>query len=245
MDIRLLDAEPTVDERSAVDGVLGAPASSWEGGDRGLANDSHTAEFGGRATRERRHLLLPALQALQGRTGFISEGGLGYVCERLGVPPAEAWGVATFYAMLATSPRPRRVVHVCDDIACRARGAAGLCASLRASDGPPLSHEPDGAHFVLDADKPAWMHSPCLGLCDVAPAALVVEAGELVTERSLGHVSADRISSLLGGETPAVDGASSPHIGRSPRIVSGGLLQRVGRVDPTSLAAYRAAGGYA
>ncbi|MFI5245421.1 MAG: NADH-quinone oxidoreductase subunit F, partial [Gemmatimonadales bacterium] len=90
-----------------------------------------------------------------------------------------------------------------------------------------------------------WMHSPCLGLCDVAPAALVVEAGELVTERSLGHASADRISSLLGGETPAVDGASSPHIGRSPRIVSGGLLQRVGRVDPTSLAAYRAAGGYA
>src|ERR1019366_3408837 len=36
-----------------------------------------------------------------------------------------------------------------------------------------------------------------------------------------------------------------PHIGRSARIVSGGLLQRVGRVNPTSVAAYRASGGYA
>ena len=54
-----------------------------------------------------RHLLLPALQALQARVGWISEGGLGYVCDRLNVPPADAWGVATFYALLATSPRPR------------------------------------------------------------------------------------------------------------------------------------------
>ena len=28
----------------------------------------------------------------------ISEGALDYVCERLNVPPADAWGVATFYA---------------------------------------------------------------------------------------------------------------------------------------------------
>jgi NADH-quinone oxidoreductase subunit F len=245
MDIRLLDAEPSAEERSAVDRVLGAPSSSWDGGERGAAYDTHTAEFGGRATRERRHLLLPALQALQARAGFITEGGLGYVCERLGVPPAEAWGVATFYALLATSPRPRRVVHVCDDIACRAKGAMKLCESLERSHGPPISHEPEGGHVVLDPDIAAWMHSPCLGLCDVAPAALVVEAGERVVERSIGRVNAERVSSLLGGGTPAADSAGTPHVGRSPRIVSGGLLQRVGKVDPTSLAAYRAAGGYA
>jgi NADH-quinone oxidoreductase subunit F len=245
MDLRLLDAEPSAEERSAVDRVLGAPSSSWDGGERGAGHDSHTAEFGGRATRERRHLLLPALQALQSRAGFITEGGLGYVCERLGVPPAEAWGVATFYAMLATSPRPRRVVHVCDDIACRAKGAVKLCESIGKTHGPPLSHEPGVDHVVLDRERPAWMHSPCLGLCDVAPAALVVEAGERVSERSVGRVNAGVLSSLLSGETPEFDGAIGPHIGRSARIVSGGLLQRVGRVNPTSLDAYRASGGYA
>jgi NADH-quinone oxidoreductase subunit F len=245
MDIRLLGVEPTAEERSSVDHVLGVPASSWDGGDRGSMRDAHTAEFGGRETRERRHLLLPALQALQARIGFITEGGLDYVCARLGVPPAEAWGVATFYAMLATSPRPRRMVHVCDDIACRAKGAAGLCASLEREAGAPISHEPAGDHVALDREKAAWMHSPCLGLCDVAPAALVVEAGAKVVERSIGHATKDGVLALLDGKAPGPDGASKPHIGRSPLIVGGGLLQRVGKVDPASLAAYRAAGGYA
>jgi NADH-quinone oxidoreductase subunit F len=244
MDIRLLDAEPTTGERSAVDAVVGAPESSWDGGDRGSMRDAHTAEFGGRATRERRHLLLPALQALQARVGFITEGGLDYVCARLGVPPAEAWGVATFYAMLATSPRPRRVVHVCDDIACRAKGAAKLCAALEKKAGAPITHEPEGDHHPLDREKAAWMHSPCLGLCDVAPAALVVEAGERLVERSVGNATVDSVVALLGGGAPAGDGADTPHIGRSADV-SGGLLQRVGKVEPTSLAAYRAAGGYA
>ncbi|HEV8411001.1 MAG TPA: NAD(P)H-dependent oxidoreductase subunit E [Gemmatimonadaceae bacterium] len=246
MDIRLLDAEPTAEERSAVDAIIGAPSSSWDGGERGSERDAHTAEFGGRATRELRHMLLPLLQAVQARVGFISEGGLDYVCERLGVPPAEAWGVATFYAMLATSPRPRRVVHVCDDIACRAKGAVKLCAALEAKCGPPITHEPEGEHHTLDRDKPAWMHSPCLGLCDVAPAALMVEAGESLTERSIGGATAEGVSALLTGKrVSGADGADQPHVVRSPRISRGGLLERVCKVDPTSLAAYRAAGGYA
>jgi NADH-quinone oxidoreductase subunit F len=245
MDIRLLGTDPTADERSAVDEAIGAPTSSWDGGERGSERDAHTAAVGGRATRDLRHLLLPALQALQARVGFITEGGLDYVCERLGVPPADAWGVATFYAMLATTPRPRRVLHVCDDITCRAKGAVKLCAALEAKAGPPITHEPEGDHVPLDSDKPAWMHSPCLGLCDVAPAALMVEAGATVVERSIGHATADALLSVLAREAPPVDGAARPHIGRSAAVGDGGLLRRVGKVDPTSLDAYRAAGGYA
>ena len=40
--------------------------------------------------------------------------------ERL--PPADAYGVASFYAMFSTTPRPPAVAHVCDDIACRVNG---------------------------------------------------------------------------------------------------------------------------
>ena len=100
MDIRAIEAEPTGEERAAVDALLGAPRSSWDGGPRGNPRDAHAATVGGRESRALRHLLLPALRALQGRVGWISEGGLGYVCDRLNVPPADAWGVATFYALL-------------------------------------------------------------------------------------------------------------------------------------------------
>ena len=60
--------------------VLGPPASGWDGGARRRgAVDGHTAR-GGHEARARRHLLLPALHALQERIGWISPGGLNYLC---------------------------------------------------------------------------------------------------------------------------------------------------------------------
>jgi len=130
MDLRLTLAEPTADERAAVDACLGPPTSQWDGGNRDAAVESRSASGGRELGRARRNLLLPALQAVQRRFGWITEGALIYVCERLDVPPAEAYGVATFYALLATTPRPRRILHVCDDIACQCRGATEMIAEL-------------------------------------------------------------------------------------------------------------------
>ena len=129
MDLRLLDAKPKPVERAAVDGVLGAPTSGWEGGARRVETEGHAAH-GGHAARSRRHLLLPVLHALQEHVGWISPGGLNYVCQRLTVPPADAYGVATFYALFSLERRPPRVVHVCDDLACRCNGSDELIAEL-------------------------------------------------------------------------------------------------------------------
>src|SRR4029078_8810762 len=118
MDIRRVESDPTDDERAAVDALLGPPSSAWDGGRRGRQRDAHVSHVVGRDTRALRHQLLPALQALQARIGWISEGGLGYVCDRLNVPHADAWGVATFYALLATSPRPAGGVQGCDERHC-------------------------------------------------------------------------------------------------------------------------------
>lgn len=268
MDLKLLDAEPTADERAAVDARIGAPRASWDGGQTRTARDTHVA-FGGSEQRARRHLLLPALQALQGRIGWISEGGFNYVCERLSVAPAEAWGVATFYMMLSTRPRPRRVLHVCDDIVCRLKGASAVCDGLRAHHGPPLPHGVvGGAHDAgepvapvrINEEHGAWTTSPCLGLCDVAPAALYVEAGPSLVERSVGNDTWEFAMGLLGGGTEPGDVLSPPpRNGQlrhptapphpAPSTLIGGigelrLLKRVGTVDPTSLDAYRKAGGF-
>ncbi|MBV8531080.1 MAG: NAD(P)H-dependent oxidoreductase subunit E, partial [Candidatus Eremiobacteraeota bacterium] len=104
-----------------------------------------------------RHLVLPLLHAVQDRCGWISEGALNYVSERLGVAPADVYGVATFYKLFSTTPAPMRVVHVCDDIACMCAGAQRVCDEMETSG-------------------LAWQRSPCLGQCDRAPATLVVEA---------------------------------------------------------------------
>ena len=77
MDLHLTSARATAEERAAVDELLGPePADAIEG----------RFSRAGHAVREQRTLLLPALHALQGRIGWISEGGLNYVCERLTRP---------------------------------------------------------------------------------------------------------------------------------------------------------------
>src|SRR3954451_1292976 len=110
-DLKLLDAPPSEAERAAIDAVLGTPPE---------ANGHRTA----RSDRTSRHLLLPALRAAQRRVGWVSEGALGYASRRLDVPPAEAYGVASFYALLALDERPAEVTHVCTDLACRLSGAS-------------------------------------------------------------------------------------------------------------------------
>jgi NADH-quinone oxidoreductase subunit F len=244
MDLRLLDDPPTDEERAAIDGAIG-PAD-------GL--DESRITHGLREVESKRHLLLPTLHAAQGRMGFISRGALAYIAERLHVPPAEAFGVASFYALFSLTPRAPAVAHVCDDIACRAKGAESLCASLGARLGPEagatfvaarrdaLSSGATSSHATPPhAAATTWMRSPCLGLCEEAPAALVVRAGRQPDEQSFGNATVETITRALDGDrTRAHSRLAPPQADRSGFK----LLARVATVDPTSLDAYRAAGGY-
>jgi NADH-quinone oxidoreductase subunit F len=224
MDIKLMAAPATAEERAAVDALLGPPQSQWEGGERIDPREGHVG-YAGAAVRARRHLLLPALEAVQSGIGWISEGAMDYVCERLNVPPADAWGVATFYALLATTPRPRRVLHVCDDIACRMKGAETTCAALREHVGPDSGHAPSGGHMEIAPEAFAWMRSPCLGLCDQAPAALLQVAGPAPAETLLGRFPAE---AALGLVKSGHDSAPSQwHFSSSSRQHSTPLLKRV------------------
>ncbi|HSJ51425.1 MAG TPA: NAD(P)H-dependent oxidoreductase subunit E [Actinomycetota bacterium] len=224
-----MSATPTDEERAAVDEVLGPPGTGWRGGERS-ALDGHVSR-GGREVRERRDLLLPALHALQSRVGWISEGGLTYVSQRLTVPPAEAYGVASFYAMFSTEPRPRSVVHVCDDIACKVAGAEELVALMDEA----AAKMPIGV-----------VRSPCLGQCDRAPAVLVQRAGP---RDDITIAPATATVALEEARGPDVDVPSTHRTSSgSPRVSQPSqglrLLRRVGIVDPTSLDDYRAHGGY-
>jgi NADH-quinone oxidoreductase subunit F len=234
MDLKLVPgAEPTEGERAALDEVLGPPASGWEGGPRVGGVDGNTAS-GGHAARERRHLLLPALWALQERIGWISPGGLNEVCRRLTVPPADAYGVATFYALFALEPRPRRVVHVCEDVACRCHGAQELISQVEERFGPEGELSDDGSA--------TWFRSPCLGQCDRAPAAMVAIAADEPLDRAQAPTSAPAVLELLGGGEPIPPPAVRAAQAGDPALR---LLRRVGVVDPSSLDDYRAHGGYA
>jgi NADH-quinone oxidoreductase subunit F len=177
--------------------------------------------LGGQTTRARRHLLLPTLHAVSDRVGWISQEAIDHIAERLDVSPAEIFGVVTFYGLFSTTERPTRQVHVCVDLACRMNAAFSPPAA-------PTSHE-----------------SPCLGMCEQAPAALVIDAGPTPTRVAVGRLDAERLAELERGQpvSPAADGQSPQAIPQAgnPDLV---LLRRAGRGDPVDLDAYLADGGF-
>ena len=168
VDLHVIGPLASPAERAAVDSVLGPATSRWVGGARDVALDGHASQ-GGHAARARRDLLLPVLHAVQGRIGWISQPALNYVSKRLAVPPAEAYGVATFYALYATKPRPPIVAHVCDDIACRLAGAEDVCADLTRALGEAGAPLDDGRSNLAPVALPGPLR-PRAGLrCSPRP----------------------------------------------------------------------------
>jgi NADH-quinone oxidoreductase subunit F len=203
MDLKTRDAPPSDAERAAVESVLGQMP------DRHLHDAS-----GGHSLKQRRHLLLPTLHAVNDRVGWLSQAAIDHIAERLDASPAEVYAVASFYALFSLEERPTRQVHVCVDLACRANG------------GPTEADMPPGAHA-----------SPCLGLCERAPAAFVIESGAPVVQSVAGHVTSDEVATLVDGRSPEAEpppDAAVPQAGDESLI----LLRRAGWVNPLDLDAY-------
>ena len=241
MDLRLGAATPaTDDERAAVASVLGPAGSGWEGGDR-TAADGHAA-YGGHAARARRHLLLPVLHAVQDRIGWVSPGALDHICARLTIAPAEAYGVASFYALFRTSPAPSAVVHVCDDLACQVNGAEQICEQMERRFGTEGgSTESNGT--VSDGAGITWQRSPCLGQCDRGSAAMIQHAGADPGRVVLAPFGPDQVRPALAPSQPGTDASPLvPQAGGDRSSLR--LLRRVGSLEPGSLDSYRATGGY-
>jgi NADH-quinone oxidoreductase subunit F len=137
------------------------------------------------------------------------------VCERLTVPPAEAYGVATFYALFDVAGPGGPALHVCDDIVCAQYGAEDICASLEEEG---VDHE----------------RSPCLGQCDRAPAAMFHEPGA-------GYGNAAPVNER-SVRTPVFEELPPGFIHQDRSALT--LLRRIGVVDPDSLESYIELGGF-
>src|SRR5438128_9284275 len=198
MDLHVIAPLPSPAERAAVDAIVGVPLTGWTGGARNPRTEGHVS-YGGHAARAQRDLLLPALRAVQDRVGFVSEPALAYICRRLSVAPAVAYGVASFYALLATKARPPAVAHVCDDIACRLAGAETICDDLSRALGPEGAPARDGTL--------TWHRSPCLGLCERAPAAFFTVAGATPIVTAAAPVDAAAIVRRLEHWTEVTPGS--------------------------------------
>jgi NADH-quinone oxidoreductase subunit F len=136
--------------------------------------------------------LLPALQSAQRMYGWLSEPIVAEVAKLLRVPLADAHGVIEFYTLLYSKPVGHRIIRVCTDIACALKDADGVLSHLCTGHGVrPGEMTADGSVTIES--------SPCLGLCEHAPAALVNEQAETSIKLATNSYELGRPRSIVGG----------------------------------------------
>jgi NADH-quinone oxidoreductase subunit E len=113
--------------------------------------------------------LITILQEVQHEYRYLPEDVLTYLAIALAVPPAQVFGVATFYAHFTLRPKGEHVVRLCDGTACHVKGSQKILDALRAHLGlkPGETTTPDMKVTVETVS--------CLGACGLAPVMTIDE----------------------------------------------------------------------
>ena len=166
-----------------------------------------------------RDALLPLLWDVQTAFGHINHEMVHAISHTLRVPEVDIYGVISFYTLFHDQPTGKNIIRVCTDPSCGLANADevldGLCSRLGIHHGETS----DDGHYTVE-------HTACLGLCDLAPAALISKRGE-------GEIAIAPITSLdelLNGN----DDSYIFHVDGNPSI----LLDRVVDNSPESIDDY-------
>ena len=109
---------------------------------------------------------IEALKIVQQQQGWVSDGKVKAIAQRLQMSPDEVDSVATFYNKIYRQPVGTTVISICDSVSCWIMGYQGLAQSLSQELQIALGETTiDGAITLLP--------TPCLGACDQAPVAMV------------------------------------------------------------------------
>jgi NADH-quinone oxidoreductase subunit F len=224
MDLVLSSATASEIERAAINALLGPAEDGWRGGERTAAD--HHRSTAGRQFRDRRPELLQVLHAVNDAAGWVSPGAVNEIALRTDIAPAEVFSVASFYALFALQEAELRQLHVCVDAACRAAGST-------------------------DESLPAGVHaSPCLGACERAPVALLIQAGvpsdhsSVAAHSLVENATPAVIGSIFAGTQPPPEAAVVAAVPQNASANELVLLKRIGVIDPLSLDDYKNNGGY-
>ncbi|MGH3419865.1 MAG: NAD(P)H-dependent oxidoreductase subunit E, partial [Streptosporangiaceae bacterium] len=120
--------------------------------------------------------LIPALNAIQERVGWLPREELVTLSRDVHRPLYEIEGLVSFYPHFRTDPPVKADLRVCHDLSCWLRGADERIAAVK-------------ERYGADPDVEV-VEGSCLGRCDIAPACTVNEAPvrlDVVLETGLDH----------------------------------------------------------
>ena len=137
--------------------------------------------FSGYAGREEE--LIPILQKVQERLGYLPEPALLAISRFARVPESRVYAVATFYAQFRFTPIGRNHVLVCRGTACHVKGAPRVLEELEKQLGIKEDETTPDLEFSLETVA-------CIGACGAAPTMMV-------NEDTYGQLTAKKVSEIL------------------------------------------------
>ncbi len=112
--------------------------------------------------------LMHVMQEAQNIYGYLPFEIQQKIAEGMNVPMEKVYGVATFYAQFALSPKGKYAISVCLGTACYVKGAQEILDELSAQLGIGAEECTADGKFSLTACR-------CIGACGLAPVITVNE----------------------------------------------------------------------
>lgn len=129
--------------------------------------------------------LIPILQMVQQRHGYLPTGALKTAAEHLGMAPCEVYGVATFYNQFRFHPPGRHPIKVCLGTACHVKGGDIILENFERKLGIRHGETTPDREFSIE-------RVACVGCCALAPVAVVDDTVH-------GHVAPSKVEGLILG----------------------------------------------
>ena len=146
-----------------------------------------TEEILERYPADARHLI-SVLQDVQLSYRYLPREALELVAQKLGVPLARVYSVATFYKSFSLTPRGEKILNVCTGTACHIRGAPLILHEIQARLSIKPGETTEDLQFSLEAVN-------CVGACALAPVVVVNDTAH-------GGLSVTRVRKLIRTKKP-------------------------------------------
>ncbi len=134
--------------------------------------------------RGRKWALIPLLQEIQEKLGYVPPEAIPSIADALGLYPSQVQGVITFYAQLYTTPRGKNIVRVCRGTACHVRGGKSILKLVRQHLGIDEGESTEDMEYTLETVA-------CIGVCALAP--------NLVVNKNIyGNMNPKKVAAIFG-----------------------------------------------
>ncbi len=110
--------------------------------------------------------LVMILQDSQTKLNYLSTETISYIADKLSVPEAQVYSVATFYKSFSLSPRGKHQINICEGTACHIRGASLLMNQAKDELGVNPGETTTDGSVTLNS-----VH--CVGACAMGPVAVI------------------------------------------------------------------------